>query len=233
MQVRIPLPLSRCYYWCKGHPLWAGGIGVVATYWIGFDIYYCSIEGCTHPANWWFHLSDEPLATWLGSLGALTAVWWGFFLFSRDRREKRELARKRAMPVAVALNEELDGILRDFDRLGVQSPQAAKALQIRMNAGSIEAISIPKLEGASANSTFLESIGGDEVDQLFTLLKSIRRYNDLVSRQGGDVNYGGSTAGDLLNQYETIKSQVGQLGAALAKYRVLPSLDPQPATGED
>lgn len=233
MQMKIPLSLSRCIEWCKGHPLWAAVFGAVAAYWIGFRIYYCSIEGCTHPANWWFHLEDEPQATWLGSLGALTAVWWGFFLFSRDRREKRELARKRAMPVAEALDEELKGVLAHFAQLGAQSPQATSALQLQIKKGSIGAIGIPKLEGASTNLAFLECISGDAADQLFTALHSIRRYNEFAGKQGANSGDAGSAARDLLSQYHNIEREVGEFRAALSKYRVLPQIESQASAGHD
>lgn len=231
--MKIPLSLSRYIEWCKDHPLWASGIGAVAAYWIGFRIYYCSIEGCTHPANWWFHLEDEPQATWLGSLGALTAVWWGFFLFSRDRREKRELARKRAMPVAEALYEELQGVLDHFARLGAESSEATLALQLQIKKGAIGAIGIPNLEGASTNLAFLECISGEDVDQLFTALHSIRRYNEFAGKQGANSGDAESAAGDLLSQYHNIKREVDELRAALSKYQVLPQIESRAPAGHD
>lgn len=225
VRLDIRLYLNQCYDWCKSHPIWAVSIAAATIYWIGFRIYYCSIEGCTHPADWWFHLDDEPQAAWLGSLGALAAVWWGFFLFSRDRREKQELARKRVMPVAAALHEELQGVLQYFAALGAQGSQATSAFQVHMQKGSIVAIGVPKLTAAFTNPAFVESIGSDEADQLYTLLESIRRYNEFVGRQATSGSYGGPTAGDFLQQYEVIKCQVDRLRTALSKYRVLPKLE--------
>jgi len=84
--------------WCRRHRRLAGGIAIVALHFIGFRVYYCVAEGCTHPANWWFHLPDESQAAWIEALGALSAVWWGGFLFWTERLEKQAIQRKLAEP---------------------------------------------------------------------------------------------------------------------------------------
>src|SRR5258705_13942583 len=120
-----PTNLTAALGWCRRHFVATTCIAMVAFYFIGFRLYYCVKEGCTHPADWWFHLPAEAQAIWVGSLATVVTVWWAVILFRQDRREKDEVQRTAAQPAVYQLISELEVIQASFNKLPLVHPQAA------------------------------------------------------------------------------------------------------------
>jgi len=201
--------LTTLLEWCRRHHLVATCIVVVAVYFIGFRVVYCVIEGCTHPADWLFHLPAEAQAAWVGSLGTLVAVWWGFVLFWQDRREKHEAQRVAAKPAAYSLIKELEAIDDRFKKLGLLHPQAARILATSAKAGRL------RQELVNVDAASYAILRDDEVAGLTQLNGDIEAFNDAVGRYGSDLNYGGSTAEDLLRFAQSVHRHTGGLLSTL------------------
>ncbi len=187
----IPMRMSTMLRWCRRHILVATGIAIVAFYFIGFRFYYCAKEGCTHPADWWFHLPAEAQAAWVGSLGTLVAVWWGFVLFWQDRQQKREITRKAARPAVYPLISQIEAIEHRFNNLGLLHSEAAKILAVSAKSGELK----QDLLAVNASLALLQD---DDVAALAELNAALEELNDAASRCGTDLDYGGTTGEDLL-----------------------------------
>jgi len=204
--------LTNVLGWCRKHRVLATTIGIVAFYFIGYRFYYCVNEGCTHPADWWFHLGAEGQAAWVGSLGTLVAVWWGFVLFWQERREKRELQRKAAQPVAYQLISELEAIERKINNSGIFHPEAAKILAISTRHGKLN---FDLLNVVTAFALLRD----DEVSALVKLNKSLEDFNGAAQRSGTDMSHAGSTGDDLLFYLKSARGCVVEvLGMLRSRY---------------
>jgi hypothetical protein len=216
--------LTRVLNWCRRHLLVVTCIILVAFYFIGFRIYYCAYEDCTHPANWWFHLPAESQAAWLESLGTLVAVWWGFILFWQERREKREAQRRAAQPAAYLFISEIEPVHDRFKQLTLEHPEAPTLLAIKAKKGELKQ-ALPGMDG-----TFLGMLQDDEAAELSQLNKELIQFNDAVSRCGSDLNYGGTTGDDLLFRAKSIHRLVGVILDTLrSRYAPRPPLLLEPS----
>jgi hypothetical protein len=131
-------------------------------------------------------------------------VWWGFILFWQDRQEKREAQRKAAQPSVYPLIIELEAIRARFNRLGLSHPQAAKILALSAKKGGL------KQELVNLNPTSFALLRDDEIAGLNKLNKELEAFNDAVRRYGTDLNYGGSTADDLLHLGHVVQRHVDE-----------------------
>jgi hypothetical protein len=168
--------------WRRQHPWWTGALAALFIYFASFRLYYCIREGCTHPADWWFHLSEDSRAGWIEAIGTLTAVWWGFALFLREYREKLDRQRREAQPAAYRLIHELTEVQAYFTPLRVEYAESKTIIHHRIKDGELRAVETTGLRATSDSPDFGRTFRSDDVTRLLTLLETIDSYNQEVSQ---------------------------------------------------
>jgi hypothetical protein len=180
---------------------------LIASYFVAFQFYYCVVEGCTHPANWLFHLPAEAQAAWVGSLGTLVAVWSAFALFWQEANEKREANRKAVQPIAYELLPKLTAIVHKFRRYLTPIPGAEIMLMKCARDGSLDKLTLP------ADTVWFSLLQDDEISALTELNALFNRYNLALDqyRVDGDLETHKSWALDLLHLMKAAESKTAAL----------------------
>jgi hypothetical protein len=202
--------------WSSRHRLAATCLATVVVYIVGFRVHYCVTDGCTHPADWWFHLRAEAQAAWAGSVGTLVAVWWSFSLFWREREDKRQGRRKAAMAIAHDFITKLQGLRGDFEKLRLEYPdQAPMVVSKAAKRGDLR---YALVDVGPSSLTLLQD---DELAGLRGLNKELARLNEAARRSGGDLAPDGPNVKDLLLLAKIVETRIGGvLGLLTSRYYI-------------
>jgi hypothetical protein len=160
-------------------------VGAALLYLVAFRVLYCVREGCTHPADWWFHLRAESQAAWAGSLGTAAAVWWGVFLYRAESRSKREIQRRLALPAARRLIGQVQHALKPLIAVPQDQRQAVKYVRIKRHE-SIKPADTSELRVVTDKPAFAQTFQADEVGALLDLVEELDHLNREVAEMATD-----------------------------------------------